>query len=43
MRCNLGDVGWGGGNWIELAQGKNKYRVLVNEVMNLRNPKMLGI
>jgi hypothetical protein len=34
----LGDVGWGGMNWIGLAQVRDQWRALVNVVINLRVP-----
>jgi hypothetical protein len=30
------DIGWGDVNWIGLAQDRDKWRALVNAVMNLR-------
>jgi hypothetical protein len=32
---DLGEVGWGGVNWIGLAEDRDKWRALVNVVMNL--------
>jgi hypothetical protein len=33
---DLEEIGWDGRDWIELAQGSDQCRVLVNTVMNLR-------
>jgi hypothetical protein len=38
IRMNLGEIGWGGADWIGLAQDRNWCRALVNAVMNLRVP-----
>jgi hypothetical protein len=35
---DLREIGWGGMDWIELAQDRDQWRVLVNMVMNLRAP-----
>jgi hypothetical protein len=35
---DLGEIGWCGVNWISLAQERDKWRVLVKEVMNLKVP-----
>jgi hypothetical protein len=32
---DLGEVGWGDVGWIDLAQDRDKWRALVNAVMNL--------
>jgi hypothetical protein len=38
MKMDLGEVGWGDVDWIGLAQDRNKWRALVNSVLNLRVP-----
>jgi hypothetical protein len=35
---DLRDIGWGGMDWIDLAQDRDRWRALVNTVMNLRDP-----
>jgi hypothetical protein len=32
---DLRDIGWDGMDWIDLAQDRDQWRVLVNTVMNL--------
>jgi transposase len=36
IKMDLRDIGWGGTDWIDLAQDKGKWRALLNTVMNLR-------
>jgi hypothetical protein len=36
IRMDLGEVGWDGVDWIDLAQDRNRWRALVNSVLNLR-------
>jgi hypothetical protein len=35
---DLGEVGWGGVDWIDLAKDRNRWRALVNSVLNLWVP-----
>jgi hypothetical protein len=38
IRMDLGEVGWGDVDWIGLAQDGNRWRALVNSILNLRVP-----
>jgi hypothetical protein len=38
IKMDLREIGWDGMDWIELAQDRDPWRVLVNTVMNLRVP-----
>jgi hypothetical protein len=38
MRIDLGEVGWGDVDWIDLDQNRYRWRALANKVMNLRVP-----
>jgi hypothetical protein len=38
IRMDLGEIRWGGMDWIDLAQNRDQWRALVNTVMNLRVP-----
>jgi hypothetical protein len=39
---DLGEVEWGDVDWIALAQYRNRWRALVNSVLNLRVPENAG-
>jgi hypothetical protein len=38
IKMDLLEIGWGGVDWIGLAQDRYRWRALVNSVMNLRVP-----
>jgi hypothetical protein len=38
IRMDLGEVGWGNMDWIGLAQDRNRWRALVNSVLNFHVP-----
>jgi hypothetical protein len=38
IKIDLLEIGWDGVDWIGLAQDRDKWRALVNAVMNLRLP-----
>jgi hypothetical protein len=38
IKTDLGEIGWGGVDWVGLAQDRDKCRALVNMVMNLHIP-----
>jgi hypothetical protein len=35
IRMDVGEIGLGGVDWIGMAQSRDKWRALVNSVMNL--------
>ena len=43
IKMNLQEVGESCGDWMELAQDRDRWRALVDTVRNLRVPKMRGI
>jgi hypothetical protein len=36
IKIYLWELGWGGVDWIDLAQNKDQWRALVNTEMNLK-------
>jgi hypothetical protein len=38
IKMDLREVGWGCMDWINLAEDRDRWRALVNAVMNLRVP-----
>ena len=43
IKVDLQEVGASCGDWMELAQDRDRWRALVSTVRNLRVPKMRGI
>ena len=43
IKTDLQEVGGGCGDWMELAQDRDRWGALVNTVRNLRAPKIRGI
>ena len=43
IKLDLQEVGGSCGDWMELAQDRDRWRALVGTVKNLRVPKMRGI
>ena len=43
IKMDIQEVGGGCGDWMELAQDRDRWRALVSTVMNLQVPKMRGI
>jgi hypothetical protein len=42
IKMDLLERGWGGVDWIGLDEDRDKWRALVNVVMNLRVPRNAG-
>jgi hypothetical protein len=38
IKIDLREIGWDGGDWIDLAQDRDQWRALVKAVMNLQVP-----
>jgi hypothetical protein len=38
IKMDVIEIGWGGVDWIVVAQDRNKWRALVDAAMNLRVP-----
>jgi hypothetical protein len=38
IKMDLREIGWGGMDWIDLAQDRDLWRPLVNTIMNLQVP-----
>jgi hypothetical protein len=43
IKMNLQEVGWGGMDWIDLAQDRDRWQALVNVIMNFRFHTIWGI
>jgi hypothetical protein len=38
IKVDLRQIGWGGMDWIDMAQDRDQWRALLNTVINLRVP-----
>jgi hypothetical protein len=38
IKIDLREIGWDGMDWVDLAQDRDRWRAVVNTVMNLRVP-----
>jgi hypothetical protein len=38
IKMDLREIGWARVDWIDMAQGRDQWRALVNTVLNLRVP-----
>jgi hypothetical protein len=36
IKKDIGEMGWGGMDWIDLTEDRDQWRALVNTVMDLR-------
>jgi hypothetical protein len=36
IKMEVGEIGWGGMDWIDLSQDRDQWREFMNTVMNLR-------
>ena len=43
IRMNLEEIGTNAGNWVDWAQDRDYWRVLVNVALNLRVPEALKL
>jgi hypothetical protein len=41
-KMDFREIGWGCMDWIDLAEERDKWRALVNTVMNRQVPKIFG-
>jgi hypothetical protein len=38
IKMDLREIGWDGVDWIDMAQGRDQWRALVNTILNFRVP-----